>query len=207
MNLQFLQQFSEHDLITYIINLDTNKFYVFESGRIDNSTVYEINKDPRIIPEDILHQFDDIEDYDPELDLYKLEEIESFNMLSGEDDDLDTIAQFIESGCVPGKYNSRIKIEYVKIDPSPEMLMYWNHYQELDGKLIRKFDDYQYYYELFYMLTQNKVGSCCPVPSSIGFVQFENIIKAMCKDSGKKIRGSLEFTKFFRSIDDVSAYT
>jgi hypothetical protein len=184
MKLSYLQCYTEYEMITYIIDDENHKYYCFAHTDLDIS---EIDYDPRKVEHD-----------------GEVFSEDDFSMLSGEDDEIDIIGQFIVSDCVVGKYTS-IKTESDG-DPTT-ILLYWNRYRELDGKLIENVEDYQYYYELFYMLTHSKVGSYCPIPNSIGFAQFENIINVMCKDSGKKIRGSLEFTKFFRSIDDVHPYS
>lgn len=206
MKMYYEQYYTEHELITFIIDEDNQRFYRFYHG---GSEVDEVEFDPRVV---FNEENVDEEHTDDDNEYYwfndKIDRIDDQNMLSGSDDDLDIIDQFINSGFVTGQYKSRIiNNDHESTRQDSTILLFWNHYQKLNGKLITTFEEYTYYYELFYMLTQNKVGGCCPIPSCIGFDQFEKIIKAMCKDSGEKIGGAVEFRKFFRSIDEVYAYT
>lgn len=199
MKVSYLQYFDEHESSTFIIDEENLRFYQFNHN---GTNVTEVDFDPRSVS-----WIDESDDEEISIEDV-VNKTDNMNMLSGSDNELDIISQFIDSGFVTGQYTSRIiNNDHESTGQDSTILLFWTHYQRLNGKLITTFEDYTYYYELFYMLTQNKVGGCCPIPSCIGFDQFEKIIKAMCKDSGEKIGGAVEFRKFFRSIDEVCAYT
>lgn len=201
MSVTFAQYCSDHFLTTYIIDDEKNKYFVFEHNQNDGNAyvIDDYDIDPRI-------EFSSDDENCDEGDRESFELVDNFNMLSGDEEELEAISKFIESGFVVGEYQIEENPQpQRKVDP--EILKFWNHYIELNGKLIETFDDYLYYYELFYMLTQNRVGGCCPIPSTIGFELFDKIIRVMCKESGKRTNMKREYSIFFRSIDEVHAYT
>lgn len=196
MKISYLQYCNEHEFLTFIFDDDTGKCYEFTYDSTTNThQVLDMDHDPR------LHF-----DFDSELSEFEsLLQTDDFDMLSGDNDELDIIKQFINSGCITGTYVS--SIVYPPKSYAPEVLMYWEHYQELGGKLIDDIDSYDYYFNLFYMLTQNKVCGDCPIPSPVGFDHFGKIVKSMCKYSGRKLNSNREYNIFFSSFDDIHAYS
>ena len=199
MTISYIQYSNEYETTTYIIDDISGKFYQYRHHMDGAQNILSIDNDPRVA------YTIDIDNIDDELE--SLIHTDDINMLSGEEDELDVIRQFVESGCVVGTYASKIDHTTQPKSYSPDVLLYWEHYQKLNGKLINAIDEYDYYFNLFYMLTQNKVGGDCPIPSVIGFDQFGKIINEMCKHSSKKMKSNIEYTIFFRSIDEIHSYS
>ena len=203
MPLSFIQ--TCHELLgyqTFIIDEENNKFFCADEK---SPEVFEIDHDPRPSLFDGLDEEDD--DIGVEIYFDRPIPCDHLHELSGDSGHIDSIQQFIDSGCVPGNYPSRIEKPNVERVYDPAVIKFWEHYQKIGGKFINNLEEYDYYYGLFYTLTQNRVGSDCPIPSTIGFDMFGKIIKVMCKESGKRISGNREFSIFFRSIDEIYDYS
>lgn len=96
------------------------------------------------------------------------------------------------------------KVEEENILNSPEYIFY-AEYVRIKGNIITSFEEYQYWFNLFVLLTGAKIGNYSPISSDDGFDHFYKIFSKTYKS--KKLNMKMEFNTFFNSIDGVHAYT
>lgn len=117
------------------------------------------------------------------------------------------VEESIESNFQPQVFDPKSyydNMEHEKMINSIEYEFY-TEYQNLKGNLISSFEEYEYWYDLFVVLTGARIGNYSPIHSTDGFDHFYKILSKTYKGQGFNMKK--EFNIFFRSIDNVYAYT